>query len=255
MSDAGLRQRTNKSPQQSTDSHDLADARTNEGNGPFISLLDILRIIITLIAASSGLSYYLTSGDSLLWGHKAWYTNPHAVIQYFQGPVNLTPLQLLQYDGSDETKPIYLAINGTIFDVSAGRHTYGPGGSYSVFAGRDATRAFVTGCFLEDRTSDLRGAEEIYLPIEDLEHEDISSGDRKKRAEREQRDAKKKVVAEVQNWENFYRGSKKYFEVGKIVGSDALNGPAPTLCEQAQKGRPKRSKMNQKKVAPGKPVQ
>jgi predicted heme/steroid binding protein len=256
MSDAGLRQRTSKSTPQGTDSQNAADARTTESNaGSFISFLDVLRILITLVAASSGLSYYLTSGDSLLWGHKAWYTNLGAVGQYLRGPVHLTPEQLLRYDGSDETKPIYLAINGTIFDVSAGRHTYGPGGSYSVFAGRDATRAFVTGCFLEDRTADLRGAEEIYLPIEDLENEDISSGEKKKRAERERRDAKKKVIAEVQNWESFYKNSQKYFEVGKIVGSDDLNGPAPVLCDQAQKGRPKRSKMNQKKVAPGKPVQ
>ena len=37
----------------------------------------------------------------------------------------------------------------------------GPGGTYKSFSGADASRAFVTTCFEEDRTSDLRGAELI----------------------------------------------------------------------------------------------
>lgn len=253
MSSDGLRQRTGNPTKANPAKPPTTPAADDERSG--ISLLDILRILATLIGVSCALSYYLTTGTSLLWGHHAWYTNPSALAAYLKGPVNLTPAQLAQYDGADETKPIYLAINGTIFDVSAGRNTYGPGGSYSVFAGRDATRAFVTGCFLEDRTADLRGAEEIYLPVEDLEEDQLSSGERKKRAEKERRDARRKVVGEVQNWENFYRNSKKYFEVGKVVGVETALGPAPTLCDAAQKGRSKRSKMNKKNVAPGKPVQ
>jgi len=254
MSDEGLRQRSNKTTIGATATKDATARAREDDEGPGISLLDIARILVTIIGLSCALSYYLTSGESLIWGYKAWFTNPNAVVQYLKGPVNLTPDELAQYDGSDEQKPIYLAINGTIFDVSAGRHTYGPAGSYSVFAGRDATRAFVTGCFLEDRTSDLRGAEEIYLPVEDLE-EDLGSGERKKRAERERRDARKKVAAEVENWENFYKKSKKYFEVGQVVGVAEPSGPAPTLCNAAEKGRPKRSKMNKKEASPGKPVQ
>ncbi len=53
--------------------------------------------------------------------------------------------------------PILLAINGTIFDVSASPHTYGPDGNYHGFTGRNAGRAFVTGCFEEDLHGDLRG--------------------------------------------------------------------------------------------------
>jgi predicted heme/steroid binding protein len=168
--------------------------------------------------------------------------------------VNLTPSQLSTYDGSNPDLPIYLAINGTIFDVSAGRHTYGPGGSYSVFAGRDATRAFVTGCFLEDTTDDMRGAELIYVPVDDDE-EAISSAERKKRAERERREARKKVRQEVQKWEDFYTNSKKYFEVGKLVRPTKHDGPPPELCESAMKSRPKRSR-TKKTIASedGKPV-
>jgi hypothetical protein len=36
------------------------------------------------------------------------------------GPIYLTDAELATYDGSDPTKPIYVAVNGTIFDVTAG---------------------------------------------------------------------------------------------------------------------------------------
>ena len=42
---------------------------------------------------------------------------------------------LIMYDGSDYTKGIYLAIFGSVFDVSSGRKHYGPDGSYSFFSG------------------------------------------------------------------------------------------------------------------------
>lgn len=49
--------------------------------------------------------------------------------------------QLKEFDGSDPSKPIYVAIKGTVFDVTRKRDTYGKGGSYNLFAGRDASRA------------------------------------------------------------------------------------------------------------------
>ncbi|KAG0242281.1 hypothetical protein BGW41_004495 [Actinomortierella wolfii] len=48
--------------------------------------------------------------------------------------------ELAQYDGSDATKPIYVAIKGIVFDVSSKRETYAPGGGYHVFAGKDASK-------------------------------------------------------------------------------------------------------------------
>ncbi|CAG8585588.1 10198_t:CDS:2, partial [Diversispora eburnea] len=48
------------------------------------------------------------------------------------------------YDGTDENKPIYVAVKGTVFDVTtdpAKRDTYKPGASYHVFAGKDASKA------------------------------------------------------------------------------------------------------------------
>ncbi|KAF8528539.1 progesterone binding protein [Hysterangium stoloniferum] len=52
-----------------------------------------------------------------------------------------TPEELKKFDGSSPETPIYVAIKGTVFDVSAKRDTYGPGRSYHCFTGKDASRA------------------------------------------------------------------------------------------------------------------
>ncbi|XP_058113997.1 probable steroid-binding protein 3 [Magnolia sinica] len=49
--------------------------------------------------------------------------------------------QLKQFDGSDASKPIYVAVKGRVFDVSTGKSFYGPGGPYCIFSGKDASRA------------------------------------------------------------------------------------------------------------------
>ena len=50
-----------------------------------------------------------------------------------------TPPELLPYNGLNNM-PVYLAVRGRVFDVTAGRNFYGPGGPYANFAGRDASR-------------------------------------------------------------------------------------------------------------------
>ncbi|MCJ1273599.1 hypothetical protein MMC21_001392 [Puttea exsequens] len=47
---------------------------------------------------------------------------------------------LAKCDGTDPKYPTYVAVMGTIFDVS-GNSSYAPKGSYCVFAGKDASRA------------------------------------------------------------------------------------------------------------------
>ncbi|KAI7323704.1 hypothetical protein KC315_g8446, partial [Hortaea werneckii] len=127
-------------------------------------LLDTLRILTALLLLNSLLSYYITS-DPLFWNQpRPWFLRTGPLSTYFQGPLRLTDAELALYNGTDPDKPVLLALNGTIYDVTAGRRVYGPGGSYHVFAGRDAARGFVTGCFAEDGTPDLRGVEWTYVP-------------------------------------------------------------------------------------------
>ena len=69
--------------------------------------------------------------------------------------LGLTLDELAEYDGrtlpdSAERAPLFLAIHGRIYDVSAGWAFYGPGRSYHKLVGKDATRAFCTGCLEPD---------------------------------------------------------------------------------------------------------
>merc|ERR1719369_88066 len=86
------------------------------------------------------------------------------------GEIILNPAELAKYDGSKGSPGLYLAIMGIVYDVSKGEEHYGPGGGYSFFAGKDASRAFVTGQFDEDGLVDnLIGLSSgDYLGLEEL---------------------------------------------------------------------------------------
>ncbi|KAJ7184029.1 hypothetical protein O6H91_Y538900 [Diphasiastrum complanatum] len=56
-----------------------------------------------------------------------------------------TKEELSKHNGSDDSLPIFLSILGSVFDVTLGRQHYGLNGRYNYFAGRDATRGFITG--------------------------------------------------------------------------------------------------------------
>ncbi|CAG8645241.1 22325_t:CDS:2, partial [Cetraspora pellucida] len=56
-----------------------------------------------------------------------------------------TPAELAEYDGSDPSRPIYVAVKGTVFDVTGKRALYGVGGTYHSFAGKDASKGLATG--------------------------------------------------------------------------------------------------------------
>ncbi|XP_047968998.1 membrane steroid-binding protein 1-like [Salvia hispanica] len=70
----------------------------------------------------------------------------------------ITGDELKQYDGSDSSKPLLMAIKGQIYDVSQSRMFYGPGGPYALFAGKDASRALAKMSFEDkDLNGDLTG--------------------------------------------------------------------------------------------------
>lgn len=58
-----------------------------------------------------------------------------------------------------------MGFSGDVFDVTKGKGWYTPGGSYHFFAGRDAARAYATGCFKEHLTHDLRGLSDHQLKV------------------------------------------------------------------------------------------
>jgi len=57
------------------------------------------------------------------------------------GPLRLTAEELAKFVGDDAEPRIFISVRGHIFDVTSGRDFYGPGEGYSVFAGREASRA------------------------------------------------------------------------------------------------------------------
>ncbi|TXG57768.1 hypothetical protein EZV62_015597 [Acer yangbiense] len=107
--------------------------------------------------------------------------------------------ELALHNGTDDSIPILLGILGSVFDVTKGKSHYGKGGGYNHFAGRDASRAFVSGNFTGDGLTDsLRG---------------LSSSN----------------VKSVVEWRDFYFRSYKF--VGKLVGRyyDSQGNPTKYL--------------------------
>lgn len=151
--------------------------------------------------------------------------------------------ELSAFDGSDPEKPVYLAVNGTVFDVSNGRNHYGAGGPYNVFAGTDASRAFVTTCFSDDATADLRGVEEMFMPVDDPEVDaHWTEAELQEMRAREREEALKKVHQGLEHWVKFFSGSPKYPKVGYVKFEKGWleKQPRRGLCPQQQKARPKR---------------
>lgn len=101
----------------------------------------------------------------------------------------------------------------------------------------------MTGCFDTDLTGDVRGVEEMFVPL-DEEGEVVSARERKVRREREMRVARGKVREAVKGWERMFDGGKggKYFWVGRVVGGEKEweGTERRELCESAQKGRKRR---------------
>ncbi|XP_051847505.1 neuferricin isoform X2 [Antechinus flavipes] len=69
-------------------------------------------------------------------------------------PRLLRAAELARYRGDAGEPGLYLALLGRVFDVEAGRAHYARGRAYSGLAGRDASRAFVTGDFSQEGLSD-----------------------------------------------------------------------------------------------------
>jgi len=244
MADSELRQRKAQADKPA-DAEPKKTRAIDDDDDKYSPWVDILRVISFLIAASFGLSYVVTGGSSWTWGgvQLPEYMRTDWWKEQLRGPVYFTPEELSAYDGQDPDKPIYLAINGTVYDVSNGRQIYGPGGSYSFFAGTDASRAYVTGCFADDITPDMRGVEVMYLPVDDPERDAHWTPTELERMKVEELEtAKKKAHEALEHWVKFFANSQKYKRVGYVKREEGWLEKLPRreLCAAAQRGRPKR---------------
>lgn len=161
----------------------------------------------------------------------------------------MTLKELTAFNGRDESKPLYLVVNGTIYDVSVARHMYGPGAGYNVFVGRDASRAFVTGCFAEENSGDMRGVEEMYLPLDDPKIDaQWTTAEMAKLKEQELQAAKKRVDGQIEHWVSFFANRDQYPLVGYVKYPEGWpeNQPIPKLCKKAVDGRKPRQNREDK---------
>ena len=150
------------------------------------------------------------------------------------------------------------------FHVSTNQATYGPTGGYNIFAGVHTTRGFITECFAEDRTWDLRGVEEMFLELDqelDLFEEGkwvelvrrFGSGDaeggkgelseeRKKklsgRVDKRRKSAWENVERSINHWDSFFRNYEKYKHVGEVIHRDTSGDLVRKVCANALKQRP-----------------
>ena len=113
----------------------------------------------------------------------------------------------------------------------------------------------MTGCFDTDLNGDLRGVEEMFVPLEfDVQptfardypegRARTARGRWKVEREKAYRKGREKVKETVEGWRATFDGGKdgKYFRVGTLKREVGWEGEKKLLCEQAAKGRPKTSK-------------
>ncbi|CAM9377444.1 unnamed protein product [Ectocarpus fasciculatus] len=126
---------------------------------------------------------------------------------------NFTVRQLNAFDGGSSAprmrggevragkqRPIYIALKGEVYDASAGRKLYGPGGEYSEFAGHDISRRVAHGASRSDR------------PLDDLSLEGL--------------DRFEKMT--LRGWEDTFR-ARGYPTLGRVVAP-----PPPRFFSRAE---------------------
>mmetsp|Transcript_41004 Transcript_41004/g.92296 ORF Transcript_41004/g.92296 Transcript_41004/m.92296 type:complete len:223 (+) Transcript_41004:224-892(+) len=120
-------------------------------------------------------------------------------VPFVENGVVVDTEELKEADGS-ETRPIWLSVKGRVYDVSLGSSFYGPDAHYHGFAGRDATRAFCTGCLEPDC---------LIASTEGLTNSQLREADR---------------------WLEYYEHHDKYKYVGRLVN---VSGNIDAMVEMA----------------------
>lgn len=173
---------------------DVGPAEPDPTEEQEIGCLGFSKFLLTVLIVFCLAGKFFT--DSYTWNYQV------NLAQFWPSNQTLyTEKSLANFDGTVRPDaPILLGIDGDVYDVSANRRVYGPGGSYHVFAGKDAARAFVTGCFTHHLTHDIRGLTE-------------------------------KQLKSLDHWKNFFKNHKDYPKVGRVA-HDPIdpNSPIPGPC-------------------------
>ncbi|KAF8631671.1 hypothetical protein AX17_005072 [Amanita inopinata Kibby_2008] len=148
-------------------------------------LYSVHRILLPSVPKLKTIPHEFKSGYS-------WMPKSHPPTVLFK---NYSSQTLAKFDGQDGGR-ILLAINGTVFDVTAGRNFYGPDGMYGNFAGRDASRGMAKQSFETDMLTP------IDQPLDKLA------------------DLKPDEVENMKGWYDHF--SNKYIVCGKLVGNEEL---------------------------------
>lgn len=119
----------------------------------------------------------------------------HDMTDRFPADFTMTLEELAEMNGATESTPIYVAVRGLIFDVSAGRDVYGPGKSYYPLVAKEATAMYATGCLGEDDCKDK-------MPTYVITPDDI---------------------VEIEKWVDFYATHAKYKYVGRLLNYDFMD--------------------------------
>ncbi|KAF5391694.1 hypothetical protein D9757_002531 [Collybiopsis confluens] len=148
-------------------------------------LYSVHRIILPSVSRPKTIPHEFRSGYS-------WLPKTHPPTVLFK---TYTPKTLVPFNGVDSER-ILLAINGTVFDVTAGRNFYGPNGMYGNFAGRDASRGMAKQSF------DVEMLTAIDQPLDKLA------------------DLQADEIENMKGWMEHF--SNKYIICGKLVENDAV---------------------------------
>jgi len=185
-----------------------------------VGLLGLLKFFVIVLVCLALAGKFFTG--SYTWEHRSKWLQ---VKTYWpQQNQRLFSEKFLTTFNGEDGKPLYLAIDGNVYDVTKGK-AYQPGGSYHHFVGIDAARAFGTGCFQTHRTHDLRGLDEQEL-------------------------------AGVEHWKKFYLEHKDYFKVGKVIHPPIdPASPIPEHCDpkkaQAAKDNEEQNRKSEKERVHG----
>lgn len=287
------RKKPQQQPQEKRQEEDRSKSKRDEGPDLEPNLYVILTLIAAIALLSGSFLYYKIDnrdhGPFASWVNTKYPAIDRALNQPrgaskplfgaaaqdvpAAGDLKLTEEELKAYDGTDPDKPIYLGINGTIFDVSASPAFYGPGGHYHHFVGKDATRAWITECWDEEEqfTWRMEGVEVMFMPKwmdealekiangEEAEEMDVgampaemmknmaekamerfgkvSKKEKEKRRKQDVVEAEEKVQETLKHWVGFFAGNSKYKVAGTVVRDETRPEP-PRPCKKAFEKRP-----------------